>query len=338
MHQTARMINKTHSLLFGQSGAVASRDKRHPQRVRCRAYGSLEHSVEPLIHLACQAWHRAISCPQRKQNSFQLLGHRNSKQLLRITRFPFRVLNPEDHFFKVDPLCWNAGLCETTTDMSHDLKHDPHPRRFIGERLARFNHQAIGKFWLLKRHLPLNLGLGQSIPFAVFATDSLIQNEGQKFQLQTPRVVHRGGLSPMHEVLSVFIPNLARVLKIAEIEPLADCLPGSRHPLVSARTLVVARNIVRNPDAKFAQIIWGNLRLLDGILFRQPSCITRFLRIVMAQLSGLLTPPAGFQIAMTEIPIGRTLVFPQRSHGRSVPHSPTYLKRVIVWCIAGFYL
>ena len=60
MHQTARMINKTHSLLFGQSRAVASRNKGHPQRVRCRPYRPLEHSIEPLIHFSCQPRDRTI--------------------------------------------------------------------------------------------------------------------------------------------------------------------------------------------------------------------------------------------------------------------------------------
>jgi hypothetical protein len=70
MHQAARMIHKAHSLLFGQSGAVASRDKRHPQRVRCCPYRSLEHSVEPLIHFACQPWHGAILRSQWPKDFF----------------------------------------------------------------------------------------------------------------------------------------------------------------------------------------------------------------------------------------------------------------------------
>ena len=50
----------------------------------------------------------------------------------------------------------------------------------------------------------------------------------------------------------------------------------------------------------------------------------------MAQLCCLLAPSAGFQIAMTKIPIGRLLVFPHGGHAGNVPHSPTYLKRLIV--------
>ena len=50
----------------------------------------------------------------------------------------------------------------------------------------------------------------------------------------------------------------------------------------------------------------------------------------MAHLGGLLAPSAGFQITITKIPIGRPLVFPQGGHAASVPHSPTYLKWLIV--------
>ena len=330
MHQTARMINKTHSLLFGQSRTVASRNKGHPQRVRCRPYRPLEHSIEPLIDFSCQPRDRTIPRPEWKEDFFQLLGHRNRKQFLWIIRFPFRVLNPEDHFLKIDPICWNTGLRETTTDMSHDLEDNAHPRRFIGKGLPGLYHHAIGKLRLFRGCLPLDFRLSQSVALTVFAANSLIQNEREKFQLQTRRVVHRGGLSPMHKVLSVLIPNLARVLKIAKIEPLANRFPGSGHPLMSARTLVVARNIVRNPCAKFARIVGRNLRLLDGVLLRQPPRVSRLLRIVMAQLSRLLAPSAGFEITISEIPVGRTLVFPQRGHARSVPHSPTYLKWPIV--------
>ena len=326
MHQTARMINKTHSLLFGQSGAVASRNKRNPQRVRCRPYRPLEHRIEALIHFCSQPRDRAIPCPQWKEDVFQLSGHRDRKQLLWVIWFPFRVLNPQDHLLKIDPLCWNAGLCKTTTDVGHDLEDDAHPLCFISKSLPGFYHHVIGKFGLFRRCLPLNLRLSQSITFAVFAADSLIQNERETFQLQTRRVVLRRGLSPTQKVLSVLITNLARVLKIAKIEPLANRFPGSRYPLMSARTLVVARNIVRNPSAKFTRIVGRNLRLPDGVLFRQPSRIPRFLRIAMAQLSGILAPSAGFQITVTEIPVGRTFVFPQRRHMHSVPHSPTYLK------------
>ena len=139
MHQTARMINETHSLLFGQTGAVASRNKRHPQRMRGCPYRPFEDGIESLIHFACQPRHSAIFRPQWEENSFQLPGYRNRKQLLWIIRFPFGVLNPEDHFLKIKPLCRNAALGETTTDMSHDLEDNAHPRRFIGKSLSSFN-------------------------------------------------------------------------------------------------------------------------------------------------------------------------------------------------------
>jgi hypothetical protein len=79
MHQTARVINKTHRLLFSQTGTVTPRNKRHPQRMRGRPYRSLEYSIEPLIHFAGQPRQSAIFPPERKQDVFQLPGHRNSK-------------------------------------------------------------------------------------------------------------------------------------------------------------------------------------------------------------------------------------------------------------------
>jgi hypothetical protein len=41
--------------------------------------------------------------------------------------------------------------------------------------------------------------------------------------------------------------------------------------------LVMARHIFRNPSAKFARVIGSNLRLLNRVLFRQPSRLSRFL-------------------------------------------------------------
>ena len=70
VHQSTRMINKTHSLLFGQSRAVASRNERHPQRMRCCPYRPLEHNVEPLIHCARQRTERCDPCPQWEKDFF----------------------------------------------------------------------------------------------------------------------------------------------------------------------------------------------------------------------------------------------------------------------------
>src|SRR4029450_4197324 len=83
---------------------------------------------------------------------------------------------------------------------------------------------GIGKFRLFGRHLAFNLRLSQGIAFAIFASDGLIQEEREKLQLQTRRVVHRGGLSPMDIVLSVFIPNLARVYRaISSVQAVEKC-------------------------------------------------------------------------------------------------------------------
>ncbi len=172
--------------------------------------------------------------------------HEAAAWLATMNRDVFAAVMKSD-FFKINALRSNAGLRETTTDMSHDLEDNAHPRCFIGKSLPDRNHHGIGKFRLFGRRLPFDLRLSQGVAFAIFAVDGLIQDEREKFQLQARRVVHRGGLSPIHIVLSVFIPNLARVLKIAKIEPLADRFPSGHHPFMSARTPVVARHIFRNP-------------------------------------------------------------------------------------------
>jgi len=313
------MIDQPHRLHLGEARAVASADEADAQAVAGRSGGFFQNDVEAAVVLAGQSRCGALGSTgaQGFQQGPQGGRQGHGVKFARIGVLPLGVGHVENVALEVDLGEGHGGFGEAAAQVEHDFKDISHPCGAARKLVAGFLQEVGSEVGLGLDRSKADFGQRNDVALGVVAAHGLVKQEGKEFGLHARGILPDSlRLAPLHELIGVFVANLARVGQALYGEKAAKVGPRNLGAAAGARAGIVGGDVVRNPSGEMAGVvIFENAAFVFGGGSRGQAPRGLGLGgIGVAQLCGGVAPRAGLGVAAAEDPEGRLFDFAQGGH------------------------
>lgn len=312
---------------------MASSDKRNSQAVEASSNTALpEEVVNPTVFIPGEQTSTGKSAfAERFHEWAQARMQWYAKILSGIVLLPLCIAQPDCVGGEVHVGQRERALAKPAAGVQANLENYSHPFRLIVESVPDYFDLFVRQFGLNLLGHPADPKFCQRVRLGKLPANCLVHELREKFQLQQGRVVadssimNRGGFTPPHVGVSVFVSDLARVNDSLSSQEHSDCLPRSVVSPVGVRCFgrVMASDIGGNPHVERG--IAGSaysLPFLNRVFITKPLSFPGRSGIVSTQAGRSFLPSPGINVATANIPVRRTLMPSEIRHGARVSNAP----------------
>lgn len=320
---------------------MAARDERDAEAVVRGVDADLaQPRVEAVVFLAVQLAGDSCSLvPQSLQGGPERGMDRYLEEFARIVLIALGVPHRDRVAVEIHAGHGDLALAEPASAVKADLDHVAKPARFRFCLFADGRDLRVGELRLFLLRRLCDARSRQGIRLAVLATNSLVHDLREEFELQQRGVVFRHPAPhllhtpPRHVILCVRVFHPPGVERLALREKLPQHGPCDEHaPARGGFVHVMPVDPVRHPVAEERRRAWcADAFLLERFFVRHALRLARVILEVGAQTRGFLAPHARVEVPILQSPKRGVVAFSDKSHGHhprkchKVPQAETAL-------------